>query len=71
MTNSQNYINWAITITPNQESLIKFFRYLGYDKMKNGTKEQIESAEEFSKDMPSWPQDGSIKDSGEYIIVNF
>ena len=70
-TNSQNYINWAITITPNQESLIKFFRYLGYDKVKNGTKEQIESAEEFSKDLPSWPQDGSIKDNGEYIIVNF
>lgn len=67
-----SYITWGITAFREVNTeLIKFFNYCGFDKIKQGNSLQYINAQEDAKNMPAWPAQGSIKDDGEYIIVNF
>lgn len=50
--------------------LLHLFKTQGYT-FKQGTEKMQEQATKASKDMPQWPHKDSIKDMGEYIVVNF
>lgn len=75
-TNGRSFIKWSESAfltndnKPNTE-LLKFFSYCGYSDIKQGTLKQYNEAKKLSESMPEWPQKGSVKDNGEYIIVNF
>lgn len=75
-TNCKSFIKWSEVAfltndnKPNTE-LLKFFSYCGYSDIKQGTLKQYNEAKKLSEAMPEWPQKGSVKDNGEYIIVNF
>ena len=75
-TNGISFIKWSTSAClindnkPNTE-LLKFFSYCGYNDIKQGTLKQYNEAKKLSEAMPEWPQKGSVKDNGEYIIVNF
>lgn len=65
------YITWAVDAFGEVNTeLLKFFSYLGYDYIQ-GTKEMYEDALIKAENKPAWPQNGSISDEGEYILVNF
>ena len=69
-TNCQSYINWSEeSFGGTGRSLIKFLQFLGYDGIKEPTKEQVDDAKASTVDMPSWPQEGSIADRGDYVVV--
>ena len=67
-----SYISWGEKAFGEVNTeLIKFFDYCGFDKIKQGTALQYLDAEESAENMPAWPAQGSIRDDGEFIIVNF
>lgn len=66
-----SYINWSINAFGEVNTeLLNFFEYQGFS-FKQGTRDMFNEAKELSKDMPRWPNKGSIKDNGKYIVVNF
>lgn len=67
-----SYINWGMNAYRDSGTeLFNFIEFHGIDYLQPGTKEMSEEAKEHAVDMPRWPQKGSIRDTGEYIIVNF
>ncbi len=67
----KSYISWSVSAFKEVNTeLLKFFSYLGYDYIQ-GTKEMYEDALIKAENKPAWPQNGSISDEGEYILVNF
>ena len=75
-TNSNNlFAAWGVDAfmepfhKPNIE-LLKFFDICGFSLVE-GNLEQYNKAYIISDKMPSWPKEGSIKDEGTFIIVNF
>ncbi|MBR6619620.1 MAG: glucosyltransferase domain-containing protein [Clostridia bacterium] len=65
------YITWAVDAFGEVNTeLLKFFSYLGYDYIQ-GTKEMYKDALIKAENKPAWPQNGSISDEGEYILINF
>ena len=41
---------------------------MGFD-MQHASEEQVKMARKEAIDMPVWPEEGSVKDCGEYITV--
>lgn len=63
-------IEWGRTAFDTDEQLVNFFRMHGYEliPLLDG---DYEEAESLSASLPSFPQEGSILDAGEYLIVHF
>lgn len=70
-TPSLSVLNWAKYAFDNDEELIRFFAMHGYELVPQLDEEIYPIAEEYSLTLPSFPQEGSIVDMGEYIIVHF
>ena len=71
-TNVSSYITWSIgAFKQGDAELFKFIRFHGIDYLKQGSVDMFNEGKELAKDMPEWPQKGSICDMGEYILVNF
>lgn len=67
-----SYINFGMTsFEGDNTELYKFIRFHGIDYLEQGTAEMVEEARKLAKNMPQWPQKNSIRDVGNYIIVNF
>lgn len=50
--------------------LLNYFEMMGYE-LQQGTMEMYQEGEETAMEMMSYPQEGYIRDCGEYILVNF
>lgn len=70
-TNCQSYINWSIIAFEGNGTLtVKFLKYLGYDGITPGSKEQYKEAWSHFEEIPNWPDKNCITDMGDYIVVN-
>ena len=69
-TPSLSVIDWGRYAFDTNEELIKFFEMHGY-KLKPLLGMDYAAAEEYSLTLPHYPQQGSIVDRGDYIIVHF
>lgn len=68
--NTYSYISYGVNgFNEVNTELLKLFSYYGFD-FKQGTTKMYEEAKKLMHAMPGWPQNGSIIDMGEYIIVN-
>ncbi len=47
-----------------------FIRYCGFDTIKTGSEAQFEDAKKYVNELPAWPHQGSVKDMGDYVLVN-
>lgn len=63
-------IEWGRTAFETDAELVKFFEMHGY-QLQPLLDTDYAVAEEMSYSLPSFPQEGSIVDVGEYIIVHF
>ncbi len=76
-TNVQSLINWSknafIYIDNASVEAVKFFNYLGFDFKAGVSKEEyLEIIKKvYQEDVPSWPKEGSIIETENYIVVNF
>ena len=67
-----SYINWSmVAFDNNNTELYKFIHFHGIDHLKQGNAKMVEEARKLAKNMPQWPRKNSIRDIGDYIIVNF
>ena len=65
-------INWGATAFYGfDRELIKFWEMHGFTFEEDGVLEHYDYAEELMKDGPVWPEEGSIVEQDDYIIVNF
>jgi hypothetical protein len=69
-TPSLSVIDWGRYAFDDDSELIKFFNMLGYDLIPLQDTDYA-PIEEYSKELPDYPAEGSIVDMGEYIIVHF
>lgn len=68
--NTYSYISYGVNgFNEVNTELLKLFSYYGFD-FKQGSITMYEEAKILMNAMPGWPQNGSIRDMGEYIIVN-
>ncbi len=70
-TPSLSVIEWGRYAFDSDAELIKFFRMHGYELQPYMEIGNYAAAESFSLELPRFPQEGSIVDMGEYIIVHF
>lgn len=63
-------IEWGRTAFGTDAELVKFFEMHGY-RLIPLLDTDYQEAEERSLSLPSFPQEGSIVDAGEYLIVHF
>lgn len=56
---------------PTQPFVKEVFRMHGYDFIQSPSEEQFEKACLEAEGMPVWPQEGSIQEFDEFIVVNF
>lgn len=70
-TPALSVIDWARYAFDNNEEMVRFFAMHGYDIVPMLDESIYPVAEEYSLNLPSFPQEGSIVDMGEYIIVHF
>lgn len=56
---------------PTQPFVAEVFRMHGYDFIQSPSEGEFEEACEAAEDMPAWPQEGSIQEFDEFIVVNF
>lgn len=64
-------IEWGRYAFDTDEELIRFFRMHGHELQPYLQSENYAAAEIYSLDLPKFPQEGSIVDMGDYIIVHF
>ncbi len=65
-------INWGATAFYGfDRELIKFWKMHGYSFTEDGNQEHYVKAKELMKDGPVWPEDGSIVEMQDHIVVNF
>lgn len=69
-TPALSVIDWARYAFDNDEEMARFFAMHGYEIVPMTDSSVYEEAELFSVDLPNFPQNGSIVDMGEYIIVH-
>lgn len=69
-TPSLSVIDWARYAFDNDEEMIRFFGMHGYELVPLLDTSIYPIAEEYSLTLPEFPQEGSIVDMGEYIIVH-
>lgn len=70
-TPALSVLDWGRYAFDNDEELIRFFAMHGYELHPLLDEELYAPAEEYSLTLPSFPQEGSIVDMGDYIIVHF
>lgn len=68
-TNINSVINWSITAFSSQTSMPKLFAYYGCDYVPADFGTYWGPAWEAAAQMPAYPQQGYIKDMGDYIVV--
>lgn len=56
---------------PTQRFVAETFRMHGYDFIRSPDETQFEHACGAAKNMPAWPQEGSIRELSDVIVVNF
>jgi hypothetical protein len=69
-TPSLSVIDWGRYAFDDDSELVKFFDMLGF-KLQPLTDTDYAPIEEYSKQLPEYPAEGSIVDMGDYIIVHF
>lgn len=70
-TPALSVLDWGINAFENDEELVWFFAMHGYEIKGNRDQELFEKAMADSAEFPHFPEQGSIADMGEYIIVHF
>lgn len=70
-TPSLSVVSWGKYAFETDEELVRFMAHHGYEIKPLLDTTCYEAAEEYALDMPSFPQEGSIEDVGNYIIVHF
>lgn len=70
-TPALSVIEWGRYAFDTDEELIRFFRMHGHVLQPYLSSENYAEAEAASMDLPGFPQEGSIVDMGDYIIVHF
>lgn len=66
----QSYINWGIWAWDYDSQLYKLFEYEGYSLIKDKGRDFDTLFAETST-YPKWPDKGSIRDMGDFILVHF
>ena len=64
-------IEWGKTAFDGNQELINFFEMHGIDLEPCPDMATYEAAVSYSMDMPTFPQEGSIVDMGDYVLVHF
>ncbi|MCM1063921.1 MAG: glucosyltransferase domain-containing protein [Eubacterium sp.] len=70
-TPALSVIDWGRYAFGTDEELIRFFRMHGHELQPYLSQEDYAAAETYSLDLPKFPQEGSIVDMGDHIIVHF
>ncbi len=70
-TPALSVLDWGVNAFGNDAELVRFFAMHGYELVANMDAERFEAALQYSIDWPGFPQEGSIADMGDYIIVHF
>lgn len=70
-TPALSVIEWGRYAFDTDEELVRFFRMHGQELLPYLQPENYAAAEVYSLDLPGFPQEGSIVDMGDYIIVHF
>lgn len=70
-TPSLSVIDWGRYAFDDNSELIRFFAMEGYELQPFPDIERYQEAEEYAKELPHFPAEGSIVDMGDYIIVHF
>lgn len=70
-TPALSVIEWGRYAFDTDEELIRFFRMHGHELEPYLLPENYAAAEIYSLELPRFPQEGSIVDMGDYIIVHF
>ena len=70
-TPSLSVIEWGRYAFDSDAELVRFFRMHGHSLQPCLEIEKYAAAESFSLELPRFPQEGSIVDMGDYIIVHF
>lgn len=70
-TPSLSVIEWGRFAFDDDTELVRFFSMHGRGLIPLTDREAYPEAEEYSRDFPDFPQEGSIVDCGDYIIVHF
>ena len=70
-TPSLSVIEWGRYAFGDDTELIRFLHMHGHTLIPYKESERYEAAEVYSLNLPKFPQEGSIVDMGEYIIVHF
>lgn len=63
------YLSWGMKAFGSQDEEFKFFAHVGCPLVQAST-EQVADGQARSEGLPIWPQDGSIVDEGDYVIVH-
>lgn len=63
--------DWGINAFGTDEELARFFAMHGHAIRANTDQSVFEEASAYSIDLPNFPEEGSIVDAGDYIIVHF
>lgn len=67
-----SFINWGATAFYGfDRELIRFWEMHGFSFTEDGNLEHYEQAKALMRDGPVWPENGSIVETEDYIIVNF
>lgn len=71
--NGNSLLYWCGYAYQNKEQpfISEVFRIHGYDFVRSPTEDQFEQACGKAQTMPVWPQEGSIQEFDEFIVVNF
>lgn len=70
-TPALSVIEWGRYAFDTDEELVRFFRMHGHELQPYLQPENYAAAEVSSMEMPRFPQEGSIVDMGDYMIVHF
>lgn len=71
--NGNSLLYWCgyAFLDPTQPFVSEIFRMHGYDFIQSPSEAQFEQACLAAENMPIWPQEGSIQEFDDFIVVNF
>ncbi len=70
-TPTLSVISWGKYAFDDDSELVRFFEMHGHELVPQLDTSVYESAEQYALSLPHFPEEGSIVDMGDYIIVNF
>lgn len=70
-TPSLSVVSWGKYAFDTDEELIYFLRFHGHEFRALTDTSLYREAEEYAVELPHFPQEGSIEDRGDYILVHF